>query len=644
MENSKERVTFFDHVRLGFCAGLLALVFLGVLETVLVLARRSFNPQDFSALLWGAVVYGLLGAGAGIGLGFGGGIVTRILARARERGTVFAFYWTTLFSLPLLVIARFRIRRDVFAEKLRTTEPKGILVHLGLLLVIALLYFLCYRYLIRGMVRKGVFRGWLSVRGALATYAVVLVLSSLFALFPRFFGRGAQLRVPPPEQTLLSGKPNILLIGIDTMRADHLSCYGYGKNTSPNIDRLAGDGVQFRKAFAQSSWTKPGFATILTSLYPSSHRAIGKADRIPQGVTTLAEVLKGQGYITAGFADNVNVSEVFGFNQGFDYFLYLKPNYFFRASEAAADLTVYEQLRLIRERFLAKTKYVQNYYQSAEVVNRHVLAWLQANKDERMFLFVHYMDPHDPYFVHPYNGVGYARVSMPNPDPKWADTFGATYDGEVAYVDQYIGALLDWLRREGLYDKTLVVLTGDHGEEFYEHKGWWHGDTLYDEQIHIPLIFKLPQSAMAGTEVGPQVRALDIAPSILSLSGVRVPPQMQGRSLFPGGNITARGEAQVFSEEDFEGNILRSLRTPEWKLIQANKPNPRGLEAIELYDLAGDPGERANLAPAKPGRVAELSQPMERIHQYALGQAAAPEAGELDQATRDRLRALGYVQ
>jgi arylsulfatase A-like enzyme len=645
MGTEKAETRFVDHLRQGFNAGLLGLVFLGIMETLLVVWGRGFSPSDVSAFPWAIAAYGALGALGGFGLGVVGGLIGAILRRPAEKGRLFSLYWTVMFTIPLFVIARFRIRRDVFEEKLPTTSPTGILVHLLLLLVVVVLFFILYRFVIRGLVRRGGFRGWLSLKGALATFIMVLLIAGGLSAATGLVAKGKKAVRASGAGPLASGVPNIILIGIDTMRADHLSCYGYTVHTSPQIDRLAAEGIQFHWALGQSSWTKPGFATILTSLYPSSHRAIGKPDRLPQAVLSLPEVLRAHGYSTAGFANNVNVSDVFGFDQGFDYFIYLKPDYFFRASEAASELTVYDQLRLVRERFLSRRKYVQNYYQDATVVNRHVLSWLKENGHHPFFLFIHYMDPHDPYFHHPYDGVGYARVSMPNPEAAWAEAFVKTYDGEISFVDEHLGALMDSLRLQGLYDNSLIVLTSDHGEEFYEHKGWWHGTTLYDEQIHVPLIVKLPGGRMAGTKVGPQVRSLDIAPSVLGLAGVPIPAEMQGRNLFPNGNLAASGEAQVFSEEDLEGNVLRAVRSPDWKLVVANPGNPRGLKPQELYHLRVDPGETQDLAGSHQPLVADLKKRVDRIQQYALGRATAPEEGvELDQATRDRLKALGYVQ
>src|SRR5439155_1628632 len=233
---------------------------------------------------------------------------------------------------------------------------------------------------------------------------------------------GAQLEPPPapaplpPQTAAPAGAPNVVLIMVDTLRADHLSCYGSTTVKTPHIDTLAADGLRWTSAFSQASWTRPSVATILTGLYPSSHGAVHKADRLPDRVDTLAEVLGRAGYHTVGFADNANVSQAFNFQQGFDEYHYLAPDFFFAASEPAAQLALYSGLRLVRERFLAHYVDVHHYYQPAEVVTAEVRRWLDRGaRDEPFFLFAHYMDPHDPYFAHPFNGEGYARVGHAKP-------------------------------------------------------------------------------------------------------------------------------------------------------------------------------------------------------------------------------------
>jgi arylsulfatase A-like enzyme len=431
---------------------------------------------------------------------------------------------------------------------------------------------------------------------------------------------------------------------LDTVRADHIGWYGHREMHTPNIDRLGQDGTMFENMFSQASWTRASVATILTGLYPSSHGAIHKADVLPDRVDTLAEALARGGYYTAGFANNINVAPEFGFGQGFAEYHYLAPDLFFWADEAAAELTLYSGLRLVRERFFAHRVVVTNYYRPAEEVVDRAVEWLDgAGKTERpFFLFLHFMDAHDPYMVHPFNGVGYARVAMPNPPPAMADTLRETYDGCITYIDANLGRLFAELKQRRLYDSTMIVLTADHGEEFNEHGGWWHGTTLYDEQVRVPLIIKGAATGVGGRLVTEMTTSLDIAPTILAAARIPAPPAMQGHAL-PLGNEPAPARDSVFAEEDFEGNVLASERTTSWKLITANPGNPRGLAPEELYDMAGDPKETKNLADAEPTKREEMRAALGRGTLEARAQGGAGQQTNVDSVTKSRLKALGYA-
>ena len=455
---------------------------------------------------------------------------------------------------------------------------------------------------------------------------------------------------PPPAATTVTGTPpanapHVLLIVIDTLRADHLSSYGYGAIETPHMDALAADGTRYAHMFAQASWTRPSIATILTGLYPSSHGAMHKADLLPERVETVAEVLARSGYHTAGFPNNINVSPAFGFAQGFAEYHYLAPDLFFYADEAAAELTLYSGLRLVRERFFARYVNVHFYYRPAEYVVERTRAWLDGPSAKRgpFFLYLHFMDPHDPYMVHPFNGVGYARVAMPNPKAELADTLLKTYDGEIAYLDEHIGALVADLKRRGLYDDMLIVVTADHGEEFHEHGGWWHGTTLYDEQIGVPLIVKPPRGGARGRVVDELVTSLDVAPTILRSVGVPPPVAMQGHVL-PLDTAPAPARDSVYAEEDFEGNVLQAVRTRTWKLISANAGNPRGLAPEELYDLARDSAETKNLAAERPTEREEMRAALGRATIKAKEHAGSGAQTDVDSATKERLKALGYAE
>jgi len=230
-----------------------------------------------------------------------------------------------------------------------------------------------------------------------------------------------------------------------------------------------------------------------------------------------------------------------------------------------------------------------------------VEAWLDSQPPEPFFLFVHYMDPHDPYFELPYDGGGVARVSTPEPAAERVDELHDLYKGGVRYLDAYIQELVERLQRSGVYDRSIVAITADHGEEFQEHGGWWHGTALYEEQVHVPLIIKRAQEPAPGRHRTDMTRTLDIAPTLAAAAGLPLPETFQGIDLFDGSV-----NEPILAEEDLEGNRLTSIHSGAWKLITANRDNPRGLAPVELFNLTDDPQERTNLATREGGRVTEL--------------------------------------
>jgi arylsulfatase A-like enzyme len=276
------------------------------------------------------------------------------------------------------------------------------------------------------------------------------------------------------------------------------------------------------------------------------------------------------------------------------------------------------------------------------VVTDRGLAWIAENGDHPFFLFLHYMDPHDPYFTHPYNGEGLARVANPNPDPSLADEYRAAYDGEITYLDQQLARLFAELKRRGLYDSSLILLTADHGEEFCEHGGWWHGLTLYDEQIAVPLIIKAPRGGASDVVNETIVSSIDIAPTIIAAVGGTPPDVMSGRPLGLGADAAAPRD-HAFAESELEGNVLQAYRSQEWKLIQANPGNPRGLPPQQLFDVARDRGEQHDLAASRTDAVATLAAHLNAVQSHAVSVAVGGSETAIDSATEERLRALGYV-
>ena len=620
-------------LQVGLGAGLLAGVLLGMGEAVVILASAG-GASERSVLLYGAGTYGVAIAVAGAALGAGLAFAGRVTRRAAVPEPVaFARLTAVLLAAPALAIGAFRVRRDMYAEMLVWKSLHGLGVLLVCLAAAAVLYLVVSTSLRLFTTRR--FGAWLARPWGAGgvSVAVVGALAVLSASTGAAGIKPERRRAAAPTEAT-----NVLVVVVDTLRADHLPAYGYRAGRTPSLDAFARDAIRFEHAFANASWTRPSFATILTGRLPSSHQTMQKSESLPDEIVTMPEQLASAGFATEGIVTNYNVGPFFNFDQGFDEYRYLEPDFVLGANDTAAKLLFIQFARQQLEQLEGARP--GRAYRDAETVNREIFGFLGRAPRAPWFLFVGYMDPHDPYFAHPYDGEGYSRAGHQSPEPSLAPRLRRLYDGEITYWDASFGALVRDLRRRGLYDDMTIIVTSDHGEEFMEHGGFWHGTTLYDEQVRVPLFVKLPQNEQAGTVVSHWVQLADLAPTVLQLVGVPLPAGVQGHSLF-------EGRDEVFAEESHEGNVLSSVRIrqgeAELKLIRANEDNPRGLEPTELYRVDRDPGELTNLArrEAEVLRVAEAA----RVRNQGLARvrAAHGQDVDVDAAAAARLRALGYA-
>ena len=617
----------------GLGGGILAGLIVGIAETVII-ALGGFGGE--SQVLWyGPLVYPVFFGG----LCIVGGVVLGVLPMDEWeiRG------WTpSLAMLATLVpfglfITIFRLRRDVYAEQM-PPAPVLLAVLAGGVLVALILFFggrkIFHSHI--GLLAKPV--------QAVGLLVGVIVLG--LVLSGTVFSVEGEERSSASIPEHLQDRPNLILVMVDTLRADHLSCYGSEAVRSPNLCSLAADGGSRFDGYSHASWTKPATASLLTSLLPSSHNAMSKPSSLSQEVDLVSEVVKDHGYATGGIVSNINLAESFGFDQGYDEYHYMAPAYIAGAEESSSKLIIYQLARQIVFRLKSGITF-DGFYQDSERVNEVAFDWLDRNKDQRFFLFLHYMDPHDPYFVHPYNGEGIARVSNQNPDPELAAEMQRLYQGEIEYLDGNFGKLLAKLRSLDLYDNSVIVLVSDHGEEFQEHGGWWHGLTLYDEQIAVPLLVKWADGARGAPSVSDRVgRLIDVAPTLISQAGAQAPDSMQGVDLAADPSMLTPKDKQVFAEEDHEGNVLWSLRTRDWKLIQANPDNPRGLPDQELFQVGIDPGETVNLSGGDfMDKELELAEHADLQRAFAEGEAVAGGIdAEMSLEECRQLMNLGYVE
>lgn len=382
--------------------------------------------------------------------------------------------------------------------------------------------------------------------------------------------------------------PNILFISIDTLRRDHLGCYGYHRDTSPNIDALADAGTRFEQAISSCSWTLPSHASMLTGLYPAFHRLQDDGVRLPADVTTLAEQLRAANYHTLGVIAHVYVSSTFGLQRGFDTFDE-------SLIEGGATNPIAEQ-----------------------VVDRFLHHMQSVPADRPYFAFVHFFDPHwdytppppfdqrftNPNYTGPIDGTlkslsRYVDGSQPMSEAGRQHAI-ALYDGEIAYVDGQIGRMLDTLRQRGQLENTTIVLISDHGEEFREHGRLGHGKTLFGEQLRVPLIIAGDPAFPAGQRRSDVATPVDLAPTLLALAQADVATTFQGHSL-----LEPPPDRPVFAESVRFGNEMRSARTNQHKVIHYRQGNH-----LHYYDLQRDPREQQPLRDDPTG--GELSAALEQ--------------------------------
>lgn len=443
---------------------------------------------------------------------------------------------------------------------------------------------------------------------------------------------------PSPASALRASKPplrpNIVLYMVDALRKDHLGCYGYSRPTSPHLDRFAADAVLFEDALAQSSWTRPSVASILTGLWPQNHRAMSASNVLPNGVDTLQERLRAAGYRSAAFTANGNAGQMFGFDQGFDHFSYLE---FVRPGEPLARSTDVQQA---------------------------VVSWMdrRANSAQPFFLWILSVDPHSPYRApEPYHSLfargrkdatrgsveRLIRLALQEERVPAGDIEEMVdlYDAEVRANDESFGALLEELRRRGLYDRTIVVFVSDHGEEFCEHGGWEHGRTLFSEVLGVPLVIRVPGMSR-GSRRPELVEQVDLMPTLLDLAGVHAGGPANGRSLKPllSGAAASWPSVASLAHLDYRGRAGVSVVEGDWKLIMDSRQGVVGYP--RLYYRPADPNDQHDVSFRHRERAyfmrARLSQLL-LAGQTAPLPSATPDPAGLREI-EEHLRALGYVR
>ncbi len=432
--------------------------------------------------------------------------------------------------------------------------------------------------------------------------------------------REAANRLPAPGEG-----PNIVVYMIDTLRADHLGAYGYERATSPSLDALAAEGTLFTNAIAQSPWTKPSVASVLTGLNPQIHGVNGRKDALSLEATTLAELLWEAGYYTGAIYTNGNLSHM-GLGQGYK---------------------DYEHLREGTTRSI---------HVLSDQLNEHAFRWLERrDKNKPFFLYLHATDPHSPY-TPPDGYLERLDLEVSDPDAGLIENVNklkrgevdeqqladlvALYDAEILFNDEQFGRLVAELKRQGLYENTLILVVSDHGEEFFDHGWWQHGKTLFQEQLAVPLIVRFPNGEGSGESIEAIAQHIDIVPTILDVAGVETPEGLTGRSLRGLlGDAPAEDLVHAVSYLDMDNREAESVTSAIGKLVLHHYDIGQG---ELLFDLSVDPQESENLFEDRPVIAGYLQQAL-RAFDLAQEMRLTPDEGEFDPELEERLRALGYL-
>jgi arylsulfatase A-like enzyme len=585
----------------------------------------------------------------------------------RLRVSLFAAYGAAAFFLSL--VASF-LSEPVQAARRRAIAAFGVLL---------ILPWLNFDYLPR-------FFSWRTWAGSAVAVVVIVAAARAVVRVPRIataavlalavaanaFGVLRPLRETPAIRSQASGGPRspVVLVLIDTLRADHLGVYGYERPTSPNLDRLAGSAVVFEDAVAQAAWTKPSTASLLTGTYVHRHGVISTRDALGTRFRTLAEMLSREGYRTAGFSANPWITPEFGFDRGFGHFVsqhamgpQLTNLYrlLARVQRAARRLGV--RVQLTRWVFSGAAVINPSNSERDELLAEEVSAWIDEHAGEPFFLYVHLIGPHDPYdppeeHVRPFLDPEWdGRRLLRQPPPRVQSIFEraealpeveragliAQYDGAISFADSLLGRIAQALDRHGILDETLLIVTSDHGEEFYEHGNWRHGNQLYGEVVRVPLVVRLPGRLPAGRRSDPAM-LIDVVPSVVGLLGL-VPGDAawDGRDLFAPAEDPVR---PVFAEHwRFEGGryMSRMVVRDGLKLCET-RDEVHGLSRFELYDLGRDPREETDML--GNGRTMDRNGASGLETLLASFGVEGPESSgravDVGRSTEERLRALGY--
>lgn len=511
-------------------------------------------------------------------------------------------------------------------------------------------------------------------QGVLFSLFGILLLSSFIS--KQHLSRPSLNLSSPQVQDSTSPSLNVLIVLWDAIRFDHVGCYGYSRNTTPNLDSVAEKGILFENTIAHSSHTKESVPSFFTSLLPSSHNVKFITDALPKNLLTLPQIFKAFGYRTAAISFNPYISPPFGYKRGFNHFL-APSEEFIKINKTVLGhlLELSHRLPLVGELTFSLLKITHTSLLSessltstdAATITDKAIQWIKKDPNKTFFLYLHYEGGHAPYvapeeFSRLFNSRNDGEPITMHPEvaglflpfqegepitEEEKKNLVAQYDAKIRYHDHHLGRLHEYLKKSGLFEKTLLVFLSDHGEDFYDHKGWGHGHSLYEEVIHVPLILSSPTYLPQGKRVENLCGLADLFPTILSLCGiwnqVDLPFTIEGKDLTPLIKETSNlesNERYILSELVQGQNFAWALRGERYKLIAVDSG---GEEKIMLFDLKQDPFEKKDISQEKPELTDHLSNLMQERIKRAKKISFKPQKMILNEQEKKVLRSLGYI-
>ena len=588
-------------------------------------------------------------------------ITYRIFALIQHTSRMMIHYVALILPLNIFMEIGLYPDQSVIPTNIRITT----ITDYAILLIISIVFYLVVRFILSVITNYFANN---ALKRALQTGIFLTIIAALGISFMVINGKISRPPSSNPAGTLLDSKVNIILVVMDTTRRDHLSCYGYARKTTPNLDALVTESLLFTNAYAPSPWTLPSHASIMTGLYPSTHGAhynVNASSKpavnlLRQDFVTLAEMLSPYGYRTAGVVGATFCHRYFGIAQGFDYY-----NDDFRTVHH--DLQHYDIFHITSKIFSLSNYFIRHGYHGirrASELNEIVFSWLEKNYRYPFFLFINYFDPHWPYAPpSPYDLLFKGkneRLIIDNHGSDW-NLFAkvinnhhtltdeekchllSQYDGEIAYLDYHLGKLVERLKSLNVYDESMIIITADHGESFGEHNLMDHGRALYEELLHIPLIIKYPLSQNISGTCSSPVSLIDIMPSVLSTLDISLPSAMQGKVI-----TGVPADRTVFAEhyrdklwiekfgERFDRDLI-AVYSGDFKYIWASNGKH------ELYNVSEDSQESHNLIHELPAIVATMDEEIQKRLPLFKASGKVNDVPEVDTAIKEKLKALGYI-